>query len=105
MSDKEQLIDYAPELDPSFVCWAEPPRSDGQPRAYCLRNLENHVDYLHGLKVYSSVQEMFDAIPRDENGVGHPPQFSGDASKLIRLADLVQSPDSPDTNMTPSSDK
>jgi hypothetical protein len=55
-------------------------------------------------KIYANVQDMFDAI-RDENGVLHPTQFTGDVSKLIRLPDLVRSPDNPDVSTAHSSDK
>ncbi len=30
------------EKNPDFVCWAEPPRTDG-PRAYCIKDFENYV--------------------------------------------------------------
>lgn len=55
-------------------------------------------------KIYANVQDMFDAI-RDKNGVLHPTQFTGDASKLIRLADLVESPDNLSLNTAHSSGK
>lgn len=31
------------EIPIDFAGWAEPPRTDGQPRAYCVKNFENHA--------------------------------------------------------------
>lgn len=43
-------------------------------------------------KIHLTLEEMFDAVPKDKNGVGHPPQFKGsadDLSKAISVGDFL----------------
>jgi hypothetical protein len=80
-------------------------RFDVGTKKYLLQEQWEAVMETTKARIYSNVEEMFDAI-RGEDGVLHPTQFMSSGQRFIHLADPPEAPHcNPGTSTTPPAGK